>query len=131
MLIRTSHHTHVVIGSGANDPQKRDPLASRETLDHSILYVVAVALQDRRWHHVDSYRPERAARPDSVRLWRKVLTVEDPQWTRRCHASDPREKAFGGRIEITLADGSVLADLTVRADPAVLAEADGGPGGIF
>ena len=32
--IYTSHHTHYVIGTGANDPQKMDPNASRETLDH-------------------------------------------------------------------------------------------------
>src|SRR3954467_7345789 len=35
VLLETSHHTHQVIGSGANDPQKYDPDASRETLDHS------------------------------------------------------------------------------------------------
>ena len=29
--IYTSHHTHYVIGTGANDPQKMDPNASRET----------------------------------------------------------------------------------------------------
>src|SRR5262245_30452185 len=34
VMIYTSHHTHAVIGSGANDPQKYDPCASRETLDH-------------------------------------------------------------------------------------------------
>ncbi|HWR85390.1 MAG TPA: MmgE/PrpD family protein, partial [Rhodoglobus sp.] len=36
VVLHTSHHTHFVIGSGANDPQKYDPAASRETLDHSI-----------------------------------------------------------------------------------------------
>ena len=43
--IYTSHHTHYVIGTGANDPQKMDPNASRETLDHSIMYIFAVALE--------------------------------------------------------------------------------------
>ena len=62
IIIHTSHHTHYVIGTGANDPQKMDPKASRETLDHSIMYIFAVALQDGRWHHVDSYKPRRAAR---------------------------------------------------------------------
>ena len=33
IVIHTSHHTHSVIGTGANDPQKMDPKASRETLD--------------------------------------------------------------------------------------------------
>ena len=32
IILHTSHHTHSVIGSGSNDPQKFDPLASRETL---------------------------------------------------------------------------------------------------
>ena len=54
IVIHTSHHTHYVIGTGANDPQKMDPKASRETLDHSIMYIFAVALEDGRWHHVDS-----------------------------------------------------------------------------
>jgi len=30
IVIRTSHHTHYVIGTGSNDPQKFDPIASRE-----------------------------------------------------------------------------------------------------
>ena len=53
--IYTSHHTHFVIGTGAHDPQKMDPLASRETLDHSIMYIFAVALEDGGWHHEASY----------------------------------------------------------------------------
>jgi 2-methylcitrate dehydratase len=110
ILIKTSHHTHYVIGTGSNDPQKFDPTASRETLDHSIMYIVAVALQDGEWHHVRSYAPERAQRPDTVKLWQKIRTVEEPEWTRRYHSSDPNEKAFGGRIEISFEDGSVLAD---------------------
>jgi len=110
VVIETSHHTHNVIGTGSNDPQKFDPEASRETLDHSIMYIVAVALQDGAWHHVRSYLPERARRPDTVALWRKIRTVEDPKWTERYHSRDPNTLAFGGRIEIRMKDGSVIAD---------------------
>ena len=110
VLISTSHHTHYVIGTGSNDPQKFDPKASRETLDHSIMYIVAVALQDGTWHHERSYAPERAARPDTVALWRKISTVEDPAWTARYHTDDPARKAFGGRVTITLDDGQVIED---------------------
>ncbi|MFD2474749.1 MmgE/PrpD family protein [Amycolatopsis silviterrae] len=113
IVIRTSHHTHYVIGSGANDPQKYDPNASRETLDHSIPYIFAVALQDGGWHHERSYDRERATRPDTVELWHKVSTVEDPEWTRRYHAPEP---AFGGRVEVTLADGTTIADEIAVAD---------------
>ncbi|MEL6212296.1 MAG: MmgE/PrpD family protein, partial [Pseudomonadota bacterium] len=38
IVLHTSHHTHYVIGTGSGDPQKMDPKASRETLDHSIMY---------------------------------------------------------------------------------------------
>ncbi len=110
IVIHTSHHTHYVIGTGANDPQKMDPKASRETLDHSIMYIFAVALQDGTWHHVDSYSPRRARRADTVALWHKIETSEDAEWTRRYHATDPNQKAFGGRVEIVLRDGSVLVD---------------------
>ncbi|WP_368497572.1 MmgE/PrpD family protein [Herbiconiux sp. A18JL235] len=116
ITIHTSHHTHYVIGSGANDPQKYDPTASRETLDHSIPYIFTVALQDGSWHHVDSYVPERAGRADTVELWNKVRTLEDPEWTRRYHSNDPAEKAFGGRVEIILHDGSTITDEIAVAD---------------
>jgi 2-methylcitrate dehydratase len=116
IVLHTSHHTHYVIGSGANDPQKYDPTASRETLDHSIPYIFAVALQDGGWHHVDSYTPERAARPDTIALWRRITTAEDAEWTRRYHSEDPAEKAFGGRVEIRMADGSTIVDEIAVAD---------------
>jgi 2-methylcitrate dehydratase len=116
IVLHTSHHTHYVIGSGANDPQKYDPDASRETLDHSLPYIFAVALQDGRWHHSDSYQPERARRPDTVALWQKVTTAEDPEWTRRYHSLDPREQAFGGRAEIVLVSGEVITAEIAVAD---------------
>ncbi|SFS13475.1 2-methylcitrate dehydratase [Microbacterium sp. cf046] len=116
IVLHTSHHTHYVIGSGAGDPQKYDPTASRETLDHSIPYIFTVALQDGTWHHEDSYAPERAAREDTVALWKKVTTAEDDEWTRRYHSEDPDEKAFGGRVEIRFADGSEIVDEIATAD---------------
>jgi 2-methylcitrate dehydratase len=110
IIIHTSHHTHYVIGTGANDPQKMDPKASRETLDHSIMYIFAVALQDGFWNHETSYAPKRAGRADTVRLWHKIETKEDPEWTRRYHTLDTNDKAFGARIEILFKDGSTLID---------------------
>ncbi len=116
IVIHTSHHTHNVIGSGANDPQKYDPAASRETLDHSIPYIFTVALQDGSWHHETSYSPQRANRPDTVALWHKVTTEEDPYWTERYHSTDPEVLAFGGRVEIWLTDGSKVVDEIAVAD---------------
>lgn len=110
IVIHTSHHTHYVIGTGANDPQKMDPNASRETLDHSIMYIFAVALQDGTWHHVKSYEPSRAQRPDTVALWHKISTVEDAKWTEAYHNPDPDKKRFGGRVEIFFKNGTTLVD---------------------
>jgi len=110
IILHTSHHTHQVIGTGSNDPQKMDPKASRETLDHSVMYIFAVALEDGRWHHVESYAPERAGRASTVRLWRSIETREDPEWMRRYHSSDPADKAFGGRAEVFLRNGARITD---------------------
>ncbi|QGU03874.1 2-methylcitrate dehydratase PrpD [Corynebacterium comes] len=116
IVLHTSHHTHYVIGTGSNDPQKFDPGASRETLDHSIMYIFAVALEDRAWHHERSYAPERANRPETIELWHRISTVEDPEWTRRYHSTDPGEKAFGARAVITFRDGTVVEDELAVAD---------------
>src|SRR5690606_17916755 len=62
------------------------------------------------------YAPERAQRPDTVALWHKISTAEDPEWTRRYHSTDPAEKAFGGRIEITTTDGRVIVEEIAMAD---------------
>ncbi|PPR65150.1 MAG: 2-methylcitrate dehydratase, partial [Alphaproteobacteria bacterium MarineAlpha3_Bin7] len=79
IVLHTSHHTHYVIGTGANDPQKMDPNASRETLDHSIMYILSVALEDGSWDHIESYSPDRAKRDSTVNLWQKISTREDPE----------------------------------------------------
>lgn len=120
ITIHTSHHTHYVIGTGSGDPQKFNPKASRETLDHSIMYIFTVALQDGTWHHVRSYQPERASRQDTVELWNKVQTVEDPEWTQRYHHTDPNKKAFGARVEIRFKNGEKIVDelAVANAHPA-------------
>jgi len=114
--IETSHHTHYVIGTGANDPQKMDPFASRETLDHSIMYIFTVALEDGEWHHEKSYSPNRAQRKNTIELWQKITTIEHPKWTELYHHTDPNKKAFGAKVTITLNDGTQIIDEIERAN---------------
>ncbi len=57
-----------------------------------------------------SYAPRRAGRADTVRLWHKVATREDPEWERRYLSTDPAEQAFGGRVEVVMQDGSRIVD---------------------
>lgn len=109
--IYSKKFTHEVMGSGSNDPQKYDPDASRETLDHSAMFIFAIALQDGDWHHERSYDWDRRHRPDTVALWQKIKTVEDAEWNRRFDGeSDPLKKAQGARVEINFADGRQLVD---------------------
>ena len=116
IVIETSHHTHYVIGTGANDPQKMDPNASRETLDHSIMYIFAVALEDGAWHHIKSYTPQRAKRKSTVKLWQKISTKEEKIWTKKYHDTDPKKKCFGGKVVIKMHDDSTITDQINVAD---------------
>ena len=114
--IYTSHHTHNVIGTGANDPQKMDPDASRETLDHSIMYIFAVALEDASWHHVKSYSKKRARRKSTIKIWRSIRTHEDKIWTKKYHDSNPRKKSFGAKVVVTLNNGKRIIEKLDKAD---------------
>ena len=116
MCIRDSHHTHFVIGTGANDPQKMDPNASRETLDHSIMYIFAVALEDGDWHHVKSYTKARANRKSTIKIWRSIKTYEDKKWTKKYHDPNPKNKAFGAKVVVTLNNGKKITEELDRAD---------------
>ena len=116
ITIYTSHHTHFVIGTGSGDPQKMDPKASRETLDHSLPYIFAVALEDGKWHHKESYTQQRASRPQTVDLWQKIKTCEEQVWTNLYKDPDPRKKAFGGRVKIELKNGEIIEGEKKLAD---------------
>ena len=114
--IYTSHHTHNVIGTGANDPQKMDPNASRETLDHSIMYIFAVALEDADWHHVKSYSKSRAKKKSTIRIWHSIKTHEDKKWTKKYHDPNPKKKSFGAKVIITLKNGKKIIEQQSVAD---------------
>ena len=114
--IYTSHHTHYVIGTGANDPQKMDPKASRETLDHSIMYIFAVALEDADWHHVKSYTKARANRKSTIKIWQSIKTHEDKKWTRKYHDPNPKKKSFGAKVIVTMKNGKKISEQLERAD---------------
>ena len=114
--IYTSHHTHYVIGTGANDPQKMDPNASRETLDHSIMYIFAVALEDADWHHIRSYTKKRANKKSTIKIWQSIRTHEDKKWTKKYHESNPKNKSFGAKVVVTLKNGKKIKEELDKAD---------------
>jgi 2-methylcitrate dehydratase PrpD len=48
--------------------------------------------------------------PETVALWRKISTVEEPEWTRRYHSHDPVQKAFAAK------QGAVMIGLFRKDD---------------
>ena len=114
--IYTSHHTHYVIGTGANDPQKMDSNASRETLDHSIMYIFAVALEDADWHHIRSYTKQRANQKRTIKIWKSIKTHEDKKWTKKYHNPNPKNKSFGAKVVVTLTNGKKIVDQLDKAN---------------
>ena len=92
-----------------------DPNASRETLDHSIMYIFAVALE-MVWHHVKSYTKTRAKKKKTLKIWRSIKTHEDKKWTKKYHDPNPRKKAFGAKVIITLNNGKKIIEEQDVAD---------------
>ncbi|MFW0777916.1 MAG: MmgE/PrpD family protein [Rickettsiales bacterium] len=109
ILLETSHHTHHVIGTDANDPQKIDPDSPRGTLDHSIMFAIARSMQLGRWDE-DVYNIPQDEKAELRAIMEKIQTAFDQKWEDRYHSTDPNEQAFGGRIIITLADGEKIED---------------------
>ena len=114
--IYTSHHTHNVIGTGARDPQKMDPTSSRETLDHSIMYIFAVALEDGNWHHINSYTKKRSNKKSTINLWNKIETHENKTWTKKYHHLDPKKKSFGATVILKMKDGKKIIESLDKAN---------------
>ena len=114
--IYTSHHTHYVIGTGSNDPQKMDPNASRETLDHSIMYIFAVALEDAKWHHIKSYTKSRSNRKSTIKIWNSISTHENKKWTKKYHNPNPKKKSFGAKVVVTMKDKKKITEQLERAN---------------
>jgi 2-methylcitrate dehydratase len=109
ILLVTSHHTDHVIGTGANDPQKVDPDSPRGTLDHSIMFAIARAMQLGRWDE-SIYEIKAKEKEELRQAMAKIRTQQDAEWERRYHSTDPKEQSFGGTMIITLANGKEVKD---------------------
>jgi len=76
-----------------------DPNASRETLDHSIMYIFAVALEDADWHHVKSYSKSRARRKSTIKIWRSIKTWNKPMIVLVNKISASASEIFAGALK--------------------------------
>jgi 2-methylcitrate dehydratase len=80
------------------------------------MYIFAVALEDGSWHHVKSYTKARAKRKSTIKIWRSIKTHEDKKWTKRYHDQNPRKKAFGAKVVITLKNSKKITEEQGVAD---------------
>ena len=80
------------------------------------MYIFAVALEDGKWHHIDSYTSDRANNKSTVELWKKIKTFENKKWTKKYHDPNPNNKCFGGKVVIKMKNGSKIEDQITVAD---------------
>jgi 2-methylcitrate dehydratase len=87
------------------DPEKWDP-KTRETADHSLPYIVAVALLDGRvW--VDTFKPERVLADDVRRVMRRMKVEVDPDYDKIYPEGIPN------RVRVKTVDGRVYEEESV------------------
>ena len=63
-----------------------------------------------------SYTKTRAKKKSTIKLWKSIKTHEDKKWTKKYHDQNPRKKAFGAKVLITLNNGKKIAEEQGVAD---------------
>lgn len=119
--LRTSQHTHTVIGTGLGSAKLYDIDQTRGTLDHNILFAISRAIQLGKWDEtvydvkslgnnasVEDRQRREFEREELSALMNKIHTEIDPRWEAAYKDMDPNKRAFGGQMIITLADGRVI-----------------------
>ena len=65
---------------------------------------------------VKSYTKARANRKSTIKIWRSIKTYEDKKWTKKYHDPNPKNKAFGAKVVVTLNNGKKITEELDRAD---------------
>ena len=115
-VVRTNSTVHNIVGRAPTIRRNSTPMrAARRWITRS--HNVAVALED-GWFHHERSTPERAHRPGTIALWRKVRSVLDLREARHRQAP-PERPSLGGRLELHLDDGRVITGEKQVADAQV------------
>jgi 2-methylcitrate dehydratase len=101
--VRTFYESWHEIGGGQGDAAEKWDPGTRETADHSLPYIIAVALVDGEVT-LDSFLPERVRDPDLRPIMQRVSVEEDPELSRRWPAEQITD------VVARLRDGNVLSD---------------------
>ncbi len=97
--VRTYHMCWSEIGS---EPEKWDP-QTRETADHSLPYLLALALKD-GCVKAESFSPQRLRDPELRRIMQRIKVAENPEFTRQFPSRLVSE------IEVVTRDGQRLVE---------------------
>ncbi|MFB4205569.1 2-methylcitrate dehydratase [wastewater metagenome] len=100
VAVTTFQVAYDIIGGGEEGDKRR--IHTKEEADHSLPYMVAVALLDGEVQP-DQYAPARIRRDDVQQLLQRVTVRPDPDYSARFPAEMP------SRVDVTLRDGSVLS----------------------
>ena len=98
--VTTFQVAYDIIGGGEEGDKQQ--IRTKEEADHSLPYMLAVALLDGEVGP-QQYLPERIAADDVQRLLRRVVAVPDAGYSARFPAEMP------ARVDVTLDDGTVLS----------------------
>jgi len=90
---------------------KSGPLANPADRDHCVQYMVAVPLIFGRLTAAD-YEDDIAADPRIDALRKRIVCVEDPQFTQDYH--DPDKRSIANALTVELKDGSRLKEVVVE-----------------
>jgi len=90
---------------------KQGPLANPADRDHCVQYMVAVPLLFGRLTAAD-YEDDVAADPRIDALRRRIVCVEDPQFTQDYH--DPDKRSIANALTVELKGGSKLEEVVVE-----------------
>ena len=108
IVIHTSHHTHM---SSAPAPTIRRRWTRKRAAKRSTIRSCTSSPSRSKTAAGTTNVPMRRsapARENTIALWRKIITVEDAEWTRRYHSRDPGRKGVwrprGGDAEGRLGD---------------------------
>ena len=66
--------------------------------------------------HIKSYTKSRANRKSTIKIWKSITTHEDKKWTRKYHDPNPKKKAFGAKVVITMKNGKKISEAQGVAD---------------
>ena len=58
----------------------------------------------------------RTKKKNTNKIWKSIKTHEDKKWTKKYHDPNPRKKAFGAKVVITLKNGKKVAEEQGVAD---------------